>query len=128
MIAKSLLFRRSFLRPAVTVAACAALALLPACKKKDAAAGGEGVPVGEQPAGEQTPKEEPVVELKAKWPAGRRAVVRLERSVEMEPTTTSAQPSAKLEAVLTTEIAFKTLKEREGGGSNGHRPHPTDRL
>lgn len=119
MIAYTAIVRRlKPLRLGLLLVLCAALLPLAACKKKEDAAAA-AAPADEPPAGEQAPKEEPAVELKPKWPAGRRAVVRIERSVEMEPATAtaSAQPPVKMEAMLAIEMAFKTLKEREGGGS-----------
>lgn len=114
MIAVITPFRRSLL----LLALCAALAPLAACKKKEeAAAAAAEAAIAEGTPAEATPKEEPAAELKAKWPSGRRAVVRIERSIELEPTATSAQPPVKLEFMLATELVFKTLKEREGGGS-----------
>lgn len=109
------LFRRSL--PLFTL--CAALVPLAACKKKEDATAADATAGAPTPAAptEPAPKDEAPAEFKAKWPSGRRAVVRIERIIELEPAATTAQPPAKLEFALATEMVFRTLKELEGGNS-----------
>lgn len=117
MIADTTMFRRRSLRATLLFALCAALAPLAACKKKEpAAAGGEAAAAGEQPAGEPAPKEEPAVELKAKWPAGKRLVVQVVTHSDTEMANPALPQPFKTENFLTQEFAFSPSKERESGG------------
>lgn len=116
MIAARLSARPSLPRAVLLLALCAALAPLAACKKKEEAAAGGAASAGEQPAAEQTPKEEPTVELKAKWPAGKRLVVQLVTHTDTEMANPALPQPFKTENFLTQEIAFTPGKEREGGG------------
>ncbi|MBI5800490.1 MAG: hypothetical protein HZA92_07155 [Verrucomicrobia bacterium] len=116
MTADTSMFCRRHLRAALLLALCAALAPMAACKKKDAAAaGGEAPAAGEQPA-EAAPKEEPAVELKAKWPAGRRLAVRVMTHTDSEVANPALPQPIKTENFLTQEIAFTASSPREAGG------------
>ncbi len=92
---------------AAVLALCAASS---ACKKKVA---DQAVAATEQAA---QPKEEPPVELKAKWPVGKRFVTRSDSSVETETTLPNATQPTKASINQSQEVAISVLKEREGGG------------
>lgn len=116
MIANPVSLRSKILRPALLLALCAALAPLAACKKKEEAA---ATPAGDQPAEQPTeekPKEEPSVELKPKWPAGRRMVVQLVTHTDTEISSPAMPQPVKTENFLTQEFAFTAGPERPGGG------------
>lgn len=116
MIADLVSLRSNVLRPALLLALCAALAPLAACKKKEEAA---AAPSGDQPAeqpGEEKPKEEPAVELKPKWPAGRRLLVQLATHTDTEMSNPALPQPIKTENFLTQEFAFTPGSERPGGG------------
>lgn len=116
MITDLISSRSAALRAVLLLALCAALAPLAACKKKEeAAAATAGDQPAEQPK-EETPKEEPAVELKPKWPAGRRMVVQLATHTDTEMSNPALPQPVKTENFLTQELAFTAGPERPGGG------------
>ncbi len=108
-------FRRSLL----LLTLCAALAPLAGCKKNEdaAAAGAAGAAPAEVTPAEAAPKEEPAVELKAKWPADQRLVVQVNTHTDSEMANPALPQPFKSENFITQEIAFTAGKERETGGS-----------
>lgn len=115
MIAAILKFRR----PLLLLALSATLLPIAACKKKEeaAAAPAEGAAPVEGTPAEATPKEEPAVEFKAKWPADQRLVVQIVTHTETEVANPAVPQPIKSENFATQEIAFAAGKERQAGGT-----------
>ncbi|MBI3878325.1 MAG: hypothetical protein HY300_20575, partial [Verrucomicrobia bacterium] len=81
-----------------------------ACKKKAA----EQAAATEEQAAQ--PKEEPPVELKVKWPVGKRFVMNNEMSQETTVQNPAVPTPIKIEMSQGQEMALSVVKEREGGG------------
>ncbi len=117
MIAKTHIFRRLKLRHlGLSLVLCAGLLPLSACKKKEDPAAAAPAAAESAAAAPETPKEEPPVEFKAKWPVGQRLVQRIETTTDTEGQNPMTQQPFKLAITQAQEIAFTALKEREGGG------------
>ena len=116
------LFNRS--RTLAIWAVCAACLPFTACKKtEEAAPAAAPTPEAAAPASATAPAAEPPakpdskVPLTAKWPAGKRLVVRTETQTELEMGAPGTAVASKTESQLGQDIAFIPLAERPGGGS-----------
>ena len=103
-------------------ALCAACIPFTACKKETAApaapaAPEAAAPAAAAPAAEAPAKPDPTTPLTAKWPAGKRLLVRTETQTELEMGAPGTAVVSKTESQIGQDIAFIPLAERPGGGS-----------
>ncbi len=117
-----MIFEHDFIpshRKLLGLLACALLTSLTACKKQEeapaAAPAPAAPPVAAAPAAAAPPKEEPPVEFKAKWTVGQRLVQRIETITDTDGQNPLTQQPLKLSNTQVQEIAFTTLKDRDGG-------------
>lgn len=118
----TLLSRFSRSRTLAMWALCAACIPLAACKKEEAAPAAAptpeaAAPAAAAPAAETPAKPDPTTPLTAKWPAGKRLLVRAETQTELEMGAPGTAVVNKTDSQLVHDIAFIPLAERPGGGS-----------
>ena len=87
---------------------------LPGCKKKEETDANTAPQPTNAPPPAPAKKEEPPVEFKAKWPVGKRLLLRTQ--ADLLVTQPGATEPTKLDTHHTNERALSVLAEREGGG------------
>lgn len=106
-------------------ALCATCLSFSACKKQEAAAPAAPSPEAAAPASATSPgaataapsKPDTTAPLTAKWPAGKRLLVRTDTLTELEMGAPGTAVATKTESQIGQDIAFIPLAERSGGGS-----------